>query len=540
MGATGVCPGTYMCSNEDATDTCEGHGFQVADDNNTVWKTGDGLLMNQQSFHRGAAHIDPTAPHRVVFIVTFSPRPKETGDTRMVGLGGSYSLRWDMWGHTLNDLENAPSTMIQPWTTLRALGLYKPKNADWGWDFIFQQSVRAANRDTGYEDKGDFLSMVTIPDVLLPKFERKMSYEDYFRTCTKQWKSWAQMINGIALASYFLISFLIGLIGMLFSNRFSRKVFKGILWTTMRMIILYSLAASVAYYLVMKRIPTSPWARSIVNGNLFYPPFTTNKSLKSTFLSERGPFVIDENDILISDRYNDKALNSLTDTLKYHQGYMELNSHIKGAIESFSFLSNNDKNQIARTIVDDTFNRGSKFAFLNDNSVWVPLTGTEAVNYVLNEMNMEAKPLLQSLTKEASFILTELRYGLIKFTAMSRRLGYPHVTQLMEEISAKFDVPFVDLYRVEDNESLHKVSIPTSEVKSIAFYKSLFTKPTIKNIRSLPPKQIRIPTLAPKELRDTGITILRKGDIVEGQYKTVHNEVSSYDHSLFLEHCQYL
>ena len=104
MGATGICPGTYMCGNEDAMDTCENHGIQVSGEKN-LWKAGHGMFVNQQSFHRGAAHIDPDAPHRVVFIITFSPRPMERGETRMMGKGGSYSLRWDMWGHTLKDLD---------------------------------------------------------------------------------------------------------------------------------------------------------------------------------------------------------------------------------------------------------------------------------------------------------------------------------------------------------------------------------------------------------------------------------------------------
>ena len=65
-----------------------------------------------------------------------------------------------MWGHTLRDLEDPARLVVQPWTTLRALGLYKPKNADWGWDFISQMSMRCATSGTGFADKDDFSELV--------------------------------------------------------------------------------------------------------------------------------------------------------------------------------------------------------------------------------------------------------------------------------------------------------------------------------------------------------------------------------------------
>ena len=163
MGVTGVCPGTYQCSNK-AVDTCEKFGFQVANGNdNLIWSTGTGILLNQQSFHHGATHADPNAPDRVLFIVAFSPTRLNYGKTCMLGHGGSYSTRWDMWGHTLTDLEDASVNMVQPWTTLRALGLYKPAtNANWGFDFISQMSMRCANFELGFRSWQEFKDMTTI------------------------------------------------------------------------------------------------------------------------------------------------------------------------------------------------------------------------------------------------------------------------------------------------------------------------------------------------------------------------------------------
>jgi hypothetical protein len=41
--------------------------------------------------------------------------------------------------------------MTQPWATLRALGLYKQKDAVWGIDYITSGSMRGANNDNGFQ-----------------------------------------------------------------------------------------------------------------------------------------------------------------------------------------------------------------------------------------------------------------------------------------------------------------------------------------------------------------------------------------------------
>ena len=224
MGATDICPGTHMCSTYDADHTCANHTFQVSGVNN-LWVTGDGLLMNQQSFHRGKAHVDPTAPDRVVFIITFAPRPLERGETRMLGLGGSYSMRWDMWGHTLNDFENASATMVQPWTTLRALGLYKPKGSEWGWDFISQHSMRAANNNNGYYTPSDTeATLMSLPKLFMVDVN-DMSPREVFQALTMKWKQWAMYANIAVLISYFV---------RLVKQKPSGQVFKSMCWTTAR------------------------------------------------------------------------------------------------------------------------------------------------------------------------------------------------------------------------------------------------------------------------------------------------------------------
>jgi len=146
MGATEICPGTHMCA-DGPNDFCLDTGFPMSGKADN-WPMGWGALVNQQTNHRGAAHRDPNGPERVLFIITFAPRPRfgdKEVETRMISTGGSYSLHWSQWGHTLKDVQNAIRYMPQPWRFLRAMGLYKPPGSDWGWDYVSQSSGRIAN-----------------------------------------------------------------------------------------------------------------------------------------------------------------------------------------------------------------------------------------------------------------------------------------------------------------------------------------------------------------------------------------------------------
>lgn len=147
MGATAICPGLHKCPDGDRFVFCEEEGFQAVNSETGYWKAGDALLMNMNSFHRGAAHTDPNALDRVMFILTFVPKPEAKAESRQLSQGITFSLRWDMWGHTLYDLKMPDTRMTQPWATLRSLGLYKPKDADWGIDYVSGYTMRMVRID---------------------------------------------------------------------------------------------------------------------------------------------------------------------------------------------------------------------------------------------------------------------------------------------------------------------------------------------------------------------------------------------------------
>jgi hypothetical protein len=141
MGATHVCPGSHLCSNEDY---CESRAVPLSD-YNKVWPRGWGAVYNQQTYHRGGAHIDPNGPDRVILVMTFVPRPYRSRgyDGRMVSLGGTYSIAWYQWGHTLSDYVHADTRMTEPHRTLRSLGLIRGN----GWNLLDTIAMRLPNND---------------------------------------------------------------------------------------------------------------------------------------------------------------------------------------------------------------------------------------------------------------------------------------------------------------------------------------------------------------------------------------------------------
>ena len=167
MGATGVCPGTHRCNTVEHGLEQE-HGFRVQPpssptetqsssngDSGTVdseshqkeespWKAGDGLLYHAQLRHRGSSNL--VGPDRAVLILTLASKPDSTRPsvyTRLLPLGATFALRWDMWGFCMRDMEDAVRHMTNP--VWRALGLTKEPDADWGWDYVRTVCHQARN-----------------------------------------------------------------------------------------------------------------------------------------------------------------------------------------------------------------------------------------------------------------------------------------------------------------------------------------------------------------------------------------------------------
>jgi hypothetical protein len=526
MGATEVCPGTYMCSNSDAEWTCGENGFQVS--GSGKWNQGDAILMNQQSFHRGAAHVDPDGPHRALFIITFAPRPIDIRyETRLIGQGGSYSLRWDMWGHTLDDFEHANEKMRQPWTSLRALGLYKPVGSEWGWDWITQQSMRLANSDTGYDDEEKFQDFVRSGGLGLPKFlsvslTEGMYWREYLQSILTRCKVVMIKANIILNASLFCIGLLISIMWTFVARRkgLSSSPVRNTLRVFRRIVFYYTFLAFVAIG-ILKAISNSYWAFEIKNRTLYSSPFP----MPSSNNDSRPVAVVSKNDVLLTDRFDFKNLGSLSDALDYHGGNVKFKATVQAASKLARYLKAEDMKRLVRSILSGMKREASRLLYQNESTDWVVLSDSDATMFTTQAILLESVPILKALHKEARFLLASYKYGRRYKGAIAKLHSPLHIHAIMRVLLNRIGIkpfylgsPSTELVRVKSPSHGKNLTLPRKgcNLQTLTYGRvpsSISTKRHVKRTYSIPWNVT---------IHNNNMLVL--GDIVEAQYNGLYNE----------------
>jgi hypothetical protein len=137
MGATGICPGTHVCSwpdDEEIDDRMLWESFQQARRSRSFegtfedWallhfpcqltatmRQGDALVYSSDLIHAGRAHTEPDSPQRVQAFITFAASRQGPVDTRHLPIGNFYSLNWNMWGQTIDDFSTMKERAWRPW-----------------------------------------------------------------------------------------------------------------------------------------------------------------------------------------------------------------------------------------------------------------------------------------------------------------------------------------------------------------------------------------------------------------------------------------
>ncbi len=243
MGATTLCPGTHHCANPDLEEVCLRNGAFEASSNGLtgpdrndgngggVLLRGDAMMFNQNVWHRGAANQDPNNPttNRVMFILTFVTRNKANeADRRYQGLGTYYYQRWNMWGHTYQDLKDSATIMQQPVAALRSMGIWKPRRRNWGITWIEHMARELGNSDHFYApyelpDYVKFLDKVGVPKFLQGKYGRTKKKSDggwqpFIEEMMDNVVQWLARINVFAVGTYLVLRFVALMLGYALST----------------------------------------------------------------------------------------------------------------------------------------------------------------------------------------------------------------------------------------------------------------------------------------------------------------------------------
>ena len=515
MGATDVCPGSHMCAGG-TFDYCPQHGFQVSGSNDN-WPLGWGALVNQQLMHRGQAHSDPNGPHRVVFIVTFAPRPrfgKYEVETRSIAQGGSYSLHWQHWGHTLRDIANAPKYMAMPWRFIRAMGLWKSRGRQWGWDYITQATSRISNSENGYS-YGELLAMLEAGKVNLvfkrlygniPE-EMDNSRDIWIPFYLSTLHKCRKVLRNIYVAAVVLyVMCVVGGSFLLSRNRIRNTVSKlGRLCITHITIFLLG-------KLLFMRVANSTYGRNLRGKRSFRWP-----SSSQSHVPKLPGTLPNDQDVMVFDDMQSDYLASYSDILNHkHPGNKAWFVLMEYYSSGYETLTPAIQTNLCSALTEWSRLQGSRILVKNSQSQWSEATHELAVRFCYKEMIKTTNPYTREIIRQNDFLLMETKFGYWRDTRMHLDHIPSYLMQLQDRIMR---TPITN----------QTTSVPISLFKPFSFPRRLLMSSTLSPRRKVPTNmsssEQAVIYYLPTEKRSKGTRLsFEEGDKVEAAYSSLMTE----------------
>ena len=376
LGATMVCPGTHFCADEDLAPMCYENGaFSMSTNGKTgprdgLMEQGDALLFNQNIFHGGPGNRDPSGKDRIMFIISFVSSKQSPQDLRRQGLGTYYYQRWNMWGHTFDDLKNASTVMVQPWGALRALGLLPAKGVTW----IHQFAQQIANKDDFYADgeleefKEQFLDFYHVPSILSSK---ATEWEPFIQETMALWVWGIGFLSLVAFALYIVMATVVYI--ALNDHYKPKSPFH------VKSLLIKHLLLGIFFFALVHHIDNTELAKSVTSGQVYRRPFdniTAVETGRPTTFPER-------NDVLFSARLQEADhLASYKRFLNYHKGNQQWRGTIANATATTPTTTTTTTAEDIVQQLLQTSEGGIHTRFLRQNvatGLWEIMTRAEAV-----------------------------------------------------------------------------------------------------------------------------------------------------------------
>ncbi|KAL7569916.1 hypothetical protein ACA910_008579 [Epithemia clementina (nom. ined.)] len=530
MGATFVCPGTHQCY-RGGDQFCDKTAVQASGPNNN-WPAGWGALVNQQTLHKGSAHTDEYGPDRVLFIITFAPRPRwgrQEVETRILGSGGSYSLHWSQWGHTLSDFADAERRMKAPFRYFKSLGLYKTNQQKWGWDFWTLWYQRVAQEELGYSRKDFFETLDTGGFDWIPKIIRgnRQAYvttnpyeveeedttdddfEDDDENATSVWIVFAEAVieNAYALAVKIYqrsTLFFVGvvLLGNVFRcMRGNRTSF----YRPIRRVILGHAAILLCAWLYFRSIEQGTLARNLRKGlafNIKISDYSHLPNLPSTLATEE--------DVLLTSEYQSQYLGSYSDLIDYtHSGNVLWRREIEASYQNYEGMSLSLQKELCREVTLRVRQGGGRFLTKNKRNEWGVMTQPMAKDFCDEAMRSKADPAVGNMVKWTEYLISEFRFGYWRNARSLRVLTIKQLQSIQSKLLGRVGKVIKQGNRLA---TTRQVQPKLRSLPNLL----LSTRQTRSKRHTLPPR----PEVAEPYLG----AWLQVGDLVEGRYRGDTNE----------------
>lgn len=507
IGATQICPGSHVCDGQDVM--CKEGGFRVSGEQDN-WQMGAGALVNQHLHHRGMAHVDRDGLDRVLFILTFAPRPRfgeGQVETRLFSMGGSYSIHWRQWGHTINDFGDVPLKMSEPWKTLRTLGLYKPRKSDWGWDMLTTASMRITNDDNGYHEfdleefikKGGFQFL---PKWLHGKVEEGEGWFDYVYKTMYNSKRAVETAYLIAVAGYLILFLIVNIIQQLWGKGKGSPFLRAV----GRLLVLNGCVALLGGYTVY-HISRTPWARNIQHGKAYRLPIL---QLPESMLPGTLPF---RTDVLVESKYDSEYLYSYKYIIEMaHPGNLKFERMLVNNSAGYGTLPPSMKRDLCFDVVNWIGQGRGRFLTQNEEGNWSKMSDSKAAKVVHKALMKHANPIVGKLVTEIAYLLSETKFGVFRSMAIHRK----HIPEMLHDLQDKIlDPPF-------GKSAKSRVVTKSSRYRRQSIGRALPEAPSHHRDSG---SRVRLPLLPPVPAIQEPFkgAWLSEGDVVEGKYKCTHN-----------------
>lgn len=519
MGATSLCPGSHYCTDGPISAFCEEAGIHVV--NKDGYTKGDALIMNMNSYHRGGAHVDYGGLDRVMLILTFSPKPRTQAESRQMSQGITFQQRWDMWGHTLNDLANANTVMVQPWVILRSLGLYKLPGTAWGIDYITSSAQRIVSVDNGFRrfDLVDGLlatgGFPFLPPFLHAKISKTDSWYEFLSATLELCVDFMKSVSMGAVGLY-VLSTLILCIPMKQRVSFFRNAM-------IRMLIIIGITA-LLFTMAKKYSDESDWAKdhaaerkftSLVKYERMAVKNACSDNIKGRVMfcsntKKRPTTFPHQTDFLIETRLGSESFAAFNNFIDGHPGNIVVRTAIQSAsiAATFNDYSLFFKNAVARYISGLIFSGRGRFLYQKPDGAWVRLSESEADAFTKQELWFQTNKVAKFATNWIRMIGSDFRFGVYRDTSMAIH----HSRRFMQDLEQKI------LKRMHSSIGLETTS-STPDAEPTQNRSRLFKLPPSPSTRRealVPhPGALRSRDLSPQPTEPRPGAWLEQGDVVE-------------------------
>ena len=319
--------------------------------------------------------------------------------------------------------------MRQPWTSLRALGLYKSPSASYGVDYVSSVSQRMANEYFGFTEQDlDFFARLGgfkfLPHWLQGTIDDETTWHDFLLNTLLICKEFMKAVSMYSVGVYLMLCSVAGWVSGEGFKGATRRLGSAVL----RLTVLGAFIFAV-YKAAIKHVDESQWASDLRNGLRYTSPFAIG------FSEYDGPLTTPyRNDVLIETRYKSEYLAMYNDFIGNFPGNRLWNELVNEKALLYTVYSTDlpsvFSEAVSEFIVSGVYDSAGRFLYQKRNSHWVEMSPEDAIKYTKLELAIKSNSILGHVVKQIDYLISEAKYGPLRKTAMMEMDIFPWLLEL--------------------------------------------------------------------------------------------------------------